>query len=173
MRFFTPSSLSTVLRLIRAARPSAIARLVVSVVVDSFDGVPFGTRPHVLDEVTNIVKPSLADADASISVVLKGLSARVVAACLHTVEDAIFPSLPESMDGRSSFCKQATTAFGVSRLQVTRINQDRLSTRTPTRPPSSFSFHSSGALGRRDNCKPSEDLPYEVEPGVHALEITP
>lgn len=72
-----------VIALLNGSRPSAVAGLVVAIVVVAFNLMTFGTRAHVSDEVRVTITPSVANLDAAPTVTVEFIRARVVAARLH------------------------------------------------------------------------------------------
>ena len=79
---------TTIMNLHESGGPSAIARLVVSVVVDSVDGQPFGSISHIGIEIGE-VKPSLAHGDAATTVKVPVLVPRIRAALNHGGPDIV------------------------------------------------------------------------------------
>jgi hypothetical protein len=79
-----------VLCLFLCARPSTIARLVVSVVVNAVNGVPGGWPvAHIGEECRERRAPPIADRDSSFAVARERRVIAVVAALNHLVPDAV------------------------------------------------------------------------------------
>ncbi len=81
-----------------ACCPTAIARFVVAIVVDSVNGV-FGRRlfAHVRPEDSELVPPCVTDGNAPAAVVLISRIVRIVAAIFHGLPGSIFCGIPSSM----------------------------------------------------------------------------
>lgn len=77
-----------VFRLIFQRNPLAIARLVITVIVDAFNRVAFRARSHVCQESLKTV-PSFADLNASTAVAVKSLVFWVGASLAHHKPDRI------------------------------------------------------------------------------------
>lgn len=92
-------------------RPSAIAGLVVPVIVDSVYGMPDRARTHVAQEGGEVCTPFRAHGDAARAVVSVGTLAGVVATRLRGGPGAVFARLAEAMlepPGPSGFGKKAS-----------------------------------------------------------------
>ena len=118
-----PSVESGVARLFFFGGPTAVIRLIISIIIDTFNRV-VGTWPfaHIGKECLEAIKPSVADFDASVSIDRKFRVLGVVTALFHfspyfvfsycalTVRAAVF-GLTQKFCG--CFFGQATTAKGV------------------------------------------------------------
>lgn len=78
-------------------RPSAIARFVIAIVVDSLNRQLTWSTPHVSEERSEAVAPAIADLNSARSIVTKLRAFRVVAALNHRVPHMIFNSRTQSM----------------------------------------------------------------------------
>ncbi len=82
---------TSIARLVVATAPTAVVRRVVAVIVHAINRVIDGrARPHVGVEGGEICAPSVADADASSSVMFVAIRAGVRAAVNHRVPNAVF-----------------------------------------------------------------------------------
>lgn len=107
--------------LFRPCRPSAVAGLVVPVIVDPLDGVARGTRAHVGSEARDIVEPPIAHRDPSTAVVLEVLAAGVQAPVLHVRPAAPNVRMAEPVQPSSvaqEFRLEAAAALGEPSLDV-------------------------------------------------------
>jgi len=101
--------------------PSAVARTIIAIGVDSVDRHAIGSRPHVLQESLEAVSPRLIDLNAPASVgVVIGVP-RVVAALLHAAPSFVFdgsgsPVFPALLSG--CFSLKATTTGCKSSLEA-------------------------------------------------------
>lgn len=117
--------------LLGAGSPSAVARLIVAVIVDALDRVRWRRLPaHVGKEVRVIVQPAVTDGNTSASVPLKSAGRLVVAPANHIRPADVFGrelSASRRAVGRRSgprkFSLQASTTSRRSALEVVRSSQ--------------------------------------------------
>ncbi len=83
-------AISPIPHLLRACRPSAIARLVIAVVVDAFNGMAKWAWPHVIEKCRERIEPSGIDSYASTAVVLEVSSVRIKTARFHGLPRSVF-----------------------------------------------------------------------------------
>ena len=111
---------SSIVSLVPAGSPAAVSRLVISVVVSAFERMSFGwTRAHVGKEQDKI-EPSVADGDASPSIVEKARVVVVSTSSQHTSPAIVFGNfvgLPVRSIFEAFFSKAAARARA-SKLQV-------------------------------------------------------
>jgi hypothetical protein len=144
-------SLTLVVVLFRPSRPAAVLRSVISVIVDTVDReMRSGTAPHVIEKSRVGFAPSIADADASGSVVPERIVIRIVAARDHVAPASVFggsgsvysvsPMSGLAVFSRSvsenhpEFATQAPAAFGVAAGQRPSRNVRNVSARASALP---------------------------------------
>jgi hypothetical protein len=109
---------TSVLGLLSACRPSAVARFVVAVVVDTLQRPAIRHRSHVVNEGLEGGSPAFANGDAASSPHVKSERSRVVASRLHLRPRFAFWSVVQAMFG--GFAHTAT-AFDVSVKQTASV----------------------------------------------------
>lgn len=78
--------------------PSAIARLVVAVAIDTVNRVPWRRAvAHVVDECFKAAEPSVTDANAAATVSVVARVLRMAASALHALPDAILRRIGHAM----------------------------------------------------------------------------
>lgn len=129
-----------VARLFRLRHPTTVAGLVVPVVVDPVDRVPWRTGPHVFTEGRERL-PALAHPDASSSVAVIGGDAGVLTSRSHAAPAPIFTGVSADSRGNRaavpgrSFPLKATTAPMATRRQVVPYSQRHTAAVTSADPP--------------------------------------
>lgn len=90
---------SSISSLLGNGSPSAVARLIVTVVIGKTINRMFRrwARSHVFIELRKIISPCLTHNDASPAVVMIAFGARIVATVTHCFPGLIFRSITESM----------------------------------------------------------------------------
>ena len=116
---------SCVVPLRRAISPSAIVRLVVSVIINPIQRIARWARTHVLEESSKAVLPSFAHGNSSQAVVTGIVTGAVRRSPFGIEPRLVFPGFRHSM-GRGSFNSlfnfEASTTSGSSRCKIGRDN---------------------------------------------------
>lgn len=136
--------------LLSAGSPVAVLWAVVPVVVLPVERVSLRPWSHILKEVFEGIKPTIADLDASSAIPLEPLVFGVVASVLHVRPRAVLSRLCVAVAGHDFF-SQASAAFGVTVPKGPSANGSLLSTRAETQTKGVWDVTKHG--------KPAECLP--------------
>ena len=151
-RYFADSSLVVVL--LNPSRPLAVARLVMAIAVYPLNRVLGGwARPHVLHKGGKRVEPAVANINASLSIAGMGSD---TAAFAHGSPDVVFGQLAHSVLGKASrslVALKASTAFGVSVVQLVCRNAANLAALAFTNPFANVSARIGRAFNGRQATK--------------------
>jgi len=121
------SSFARILPLLQSCRPEAISRLVIAIVVDTFNTVFSGRfLPHILHEVHEGPSPPIADCNSSGAIKLKVPNIWVVTSGFHCTPIIVSRrawlafihanSLHLLHKGRVRFCRHGTTTSWLGRI---------------------------------------------------------
>ena len=129
------------------AGPSAVARLVVSIVVDAVQNIAMWFFPHVREEVLEAVEPPFANRNSSSSIAMVIRSLWIKAALLHVEPCEVFRRLLLSFPGNPRLPKRLTMLYPT--IVMSMEKQKRLALNPPTRsmfPLCYSSFPSTAAM---------------------------
>lgn len=107
--------LPSIRRLLVMCRPSAIAWLVVAVVVDSVNRVAWGPSSHISEEVFELL-PSLAHFDAASAVILVFMVFHILATRNHSQPNVVLRGARHSVDREASKGSLGTQTSAASTL---------------------------------------------------------
>lgn len=144
--------------------PSAVARLVVPVHVNSVNAMGAGrAQAHVRPKSRERVEPALAHSNATPSVLRIFAVRRSVTAGLHALPRLVFGSARTAVLGESGdrqLALQASARGHSAGQQVSRVDLFFAATRTVTQPPRTFHF--SGLRDATHNRQATEVLAGQV-----------
>lgn len=168
----------SVLVLCGAVSPSAVARLIVAVIVDAVNRViAFGARPHIFKEAAKRLKPSVTHGNATPTVVLIVRLVRVIATIFHACPTFILRHCsPVRSIERSSFLISQNGNLAVVtparccvfRSQLGRSNSNAVTTVTLAKPSLSsvFTALTRDARTESENSKTAKSLTRQVKANI-------
>ncbi len=119
------STASSVAGLDRPDGPTAIAWLVIAVIVDAVYRHAFRARPHVFEEVHEAMAPAITNRDSSATPIWKVWGSGSIASLEHRVPRLPCGRFGETMgdvpltNSRRSFAHQTTATLGIVTFQIT------------------------------------------------------
>jgi len=143
--------------------PFAVTRIVVSITIDSLNGVlRCGFLSHIGDKVFKRVKPPITNLNPSASVPVPRFDIRVAASLFNAAPRSVFWCSGQLVRGLKFvriFNTDAATRSGMPIVQVSTQSEGFGSTITFTNPTGLVTF---GVLSSGDNCESTELLAREV-----------
>jgi hypothetical protein len=156
------TSTPTVKCLLLSGCPATVGRLVVAIVVDTFNSHPVLWLTHIFNESFYRLIPAITDSDASTTVMVVVLIVGVLASGSHRAPDLVGRRVTKTMANATDFIVITATAGG---MPVNKCITDYLLlcatvAAHPPVMPAGFAYDFSTHIAK--DCQASESLPCEV-----------
>ena len=164
-------TLTAIIRLLRACCPSAIRRLVRTVIVDTVQSHSGWAWTHVAEERGKVIAPSVADVNTSTAVIWVSRIGRFMASALHHAPSVVFRALPHAVfAGAISKDRtlEASAGFGMRSPKAHLSNNGLISAFALAYPRANW-FRA--VIVKTDNREATYDLSGKIEWFTHTVTV--